>query len=69
MSSEPATCIGWHDEGNESGITKYGISHYEPRESKAPINAPSRAPMALLESPATEEMLALMCVTAHVTAV
>jgi hypothetical protein len=37
---EPA--IGWNNEDEKSGVTKYGVAHYEPLKLKAKVTAPAR---------------------------
>ena len=51
--SEPA--VGWNQEDEKSGVTKYGIAHYEPAKHKT-ICTPQRP---MLKGP-THELLALM---------
>lgn len=54
--TEPA--IGWNDEDNHTGVTKFGVSNYE-GTAKLKVKAPAKRPM-LLPPPVQEEQALLL---------
>ena len=59
---EPA--IGWNEEDDKTGVQKYGMVHYAPRVSVAPIVAPTRpALLPPAEPPQEDEPLPALTYT------